>query len=559
MIPTTMDNPVEHFGLSKEQKEQLELLSKFHRENLLSDDDYEKQKQSIIDGTFKLDEDEPIHDAGDHLSSSDEEDNKEQKPTPSSSEQEQNHHQNGNGVPVSSEPQTTAPSETITTNNVETVPIHGTVESTTTVPPTTDTEKNGATPSTASVSSVVGNESQTVVAAVVNVEVEQKDFTNGTIGVVSKSLDLDILDTKPVEISMKYLENYGFEVGEDEEMTKLLKPLFEKQRDFNDKKINRQRNRWKEFIKKHNIGPNGFTTLEEYEQQRIFHFIEESNEFKKLVRKGIPMEYRAVMWYIISGANYQFLTHKDVFDKLKEKAQSIPVEEREKDKNFSCICKDVDRTFPTHPFYKDPHNQIALRNVLYLYSLHNPKVGYCQAMNFLAGIMLVVGMNVQQAFFTLDRIIDRYLPPDLYDSKMQGVYSESFVLQKLCLDRIPKLAQHLLAQDPNFFILLSPNWFLCIFLNTFPIETSLRIWDCFLHENYKILYRIAIAYLSLIEKDLMKSNDFQAIYTATKDHALKMFDCRHLIKKSFGIRNFSKKKILEYREMYRNQQKTEEQ
>lgn len=295
-------------GLSKEQKEQLELLAKFHNENLLSDEDYEKQKQSIIDGSFKLEEEEPVHEVGDNLSSSDEEDHKEpeaQKPTPSSSDQEQNH-QNG-VLASSSEPQTTTSETIIPTPNVETTPINGTndgVESSnpTTAPPTTTdaTEKNGTTPSTtASVSSVAGNESQTVIAAVVNVEVEQKDFTNGTIGVVSKSLDLDILETKPVEISMKYLENYGFEIGEDEEMTKVLKPLFEKQRDFNEKKINRQRNRWKEFIKKHNIGPNGFTTLEEYEQQRIFHFIEESNEFKKLVRKGIPMEYRAVMWYII--------------------------------------------------------------------------------------------------------------------------------------------------------------------------------------------------------------------------------------------------------------------
>ena len=236
---------------------------------------------------------------------------------------------------------------------------------------------------------------------------------------------------------------------------------------------------------------------------------------------------------------------------MREKASSVSEEEREKDKNFICICKDVDRTFPTHPFYKEQHNQIALRNVLYLYSLHNPKVGYCQAMNFLAGVMLVVGMNVQQAFFTLDRIIDRYLPPDLFDSKMEGVYSESFVLQKLCGDRIPKVERHLTNLDPNFFILLSPNWFLCIFLTTFPIETALRIWDCFLHEKYKIIYRIGIAYLSLIEKEILKGNDFQTIFTITKETAIKMFDCRHLIKKSFAIRNFSKKKILEYREMYK--------
>ena len=240
---------------------------------------------------------------------------------------------------------------------------------------------------------------------------------------------------------------------------------------------------------------------------------------------------------------------------MKEKAHAIPVEEREKDKNFVCICKDVDRTFPTHPFFKDPHNQIALRNVLYLYSLHNPKVGYCQSMNFLAGIMLVVGMNVMQAFFTLDRIIDRYMPPDLYDSSMEGVYSESFVLQHLCLDRIPKVTNHLVKLESNLFIMVSPNWFLCLYLTSFQVETVVRICDCFIHENYRILYRIGMTYLTLFEKELLKCNDFQAAFMLLKDSSQKIFDCRQLIKKSFGIRNFSKKKILSYRELYRTQNK----
>jgi len=169
--------------------------------------------------------------------------------------------------------------------------------------------------------------------------------------------------------------------------------------------------------------------------------------------------------------------------------------------------------------------------------------------------MLVVGMNVQQAFFTLDRIIDRYLPPDMFDASMNGVYSESFVLEKLCLDRIPKLTKYMTALDSNFFILFATSWFLCLYLNAFPVETSLRIWDCFIHEKYKILYRIGVAYLSLIEKDIYKApHDFHKVFEIVKETSLKMFDCRHLIKKSFSIRNFSKKKILEYRELYKAEQ-----
>ena len=136
----------------------------------------------------------------------------------------------------------------------------------------------------------------------VNVDVEQVDFvrkdSTGTIGIATKTLDLEIVEPKPVEISKNYRKNYGFDVSDDETQVEEMKKLFEQHKEFNAKKIESQRKRWQEFIQKHNIGSNGFSTLEDYEQQRVFHFIEESNDFKKLVRKGIPMEYRAVMWYI---------------------------------------------------------------------------------------------------------------------------------------------------------------------------------------------------------------------------------------------------------------------
>ena len=170
-----------------------------------------------------------------------------------------------------------------------------------------ETTNNAPSTSSSSVGDGVaaGNVGVTSAVAVaqIQVDVEQVDFvrkdSSGTIGIATKTLDLEIMEAKPVDVSKKYLENYGFDLSDDDGNVRDMKELFEKHKDFNAKKIESQRKRWQEFIQKHNIGAKGFTTLEEYEQQRIFHFIEESNDFKKLVRKGIPMEYRAVMWYII--------------------------------------------------------------------------------------------------------------------------------------------------------------------------------------------------------------------------------------------------------------------
>ena len=280
-------------GLTKEQKEQLDLLTKFHKESLLSDEDYEKQKQSIIDGSFMVaDENEPIY-----LLHMDHETDHEAKAQPSSDQGEANQK-----LPEDSNGKASTIHEEVKKEEVKSEPVD--VKQTDIkqeVKPEVTMTAEPTVVEPLSISSVSSGavEEPKVASSSVEVVKEKDNPPTKTIGVVNKNMDLDILDIKPVDVSVNYLENYGFEIADDEDQLKLLKPLFDSHKEFNETKISRQKNRWKEFIAKHKIGPNGFTTLEEYEQQRIFHFIEESNEFKKLVRKGIPMEYRAVMWYII--------------------------------------------------------------------------------------------------------------------------------------------------------------------------------------------------------------------------------------------------------------------
>ena len=63
------------------------------------------------------------------------------------------------------------------------------------------------------------------------------------------------------------------------------------------------------------------------------------------------------------------------------------------------IDKDLPRTFPGHPLL-DGIGRDALRRVLCAYALHNPAVGYCQGMNFLAALLLLL-MEVRLSYFNL--------------------------------------------------------------------------------------------------------------------------------------------------------------
>ena len=70
------------------------------------------------------------------------------------------------------------------------------------------------------------------------------------------------------------------------------------------------------------------------------------------------------------------------------------------------ILKDLGRSFPGVDIFRDPEGdgQQMLGRVLRVYSLYDPKMGYCQGLAFLVG-PLVMHMPEKQAFCVLARCV----------------------------------------------------------------------------------------------------------------------------------------------------------
>ena len=75
------------------------------------------------------------------------------------------------------------------------------------------------------------------------------------------------------------------------------------------------------------------------------------------------------------------------------------------------IEKDVHRTFGSVRGLRVPQQEAlqSLRNVLLAFAEHNPQVGYCQSMNFLAAVLLLV-VDEESAFWCLTAIVERLMP-----------------------------------------------------------------------------------------------------------------------------------------------------
>ncbi|GMP22817.1 hypothetical protein CsSME_00000659 [Camellia sinensis var. sinensis] len=137
-------------------------------------------------------------------------------------------------------------------------------------------------------------------------------------------------------------------------------------------------------------------------------------ELECLVRGGVPMALRGELWQAFVGVParrsekyYQDLLGAENNSSNSVEQQSLQSGKSSKGSNTCAVSvpekwkgqieKDLPRTFPGHPAL-DENGRNALRRLLTAYARHNPSVGYCQAMNFFAGLLLLL-MPEENAFW----------------------------------------------------------------------------------------------------------------------------------------------------------------
>uniref|UniRef100_UPI00358FA834 growth hormone-regulated TBC protein 1 n=1 Tax=Myxine glutinosa TaxID=7769 RepID=UPI00358FA834 len=232
--------------------------------------------------------------------------------------------------------------------------------------------------------------------------------------------------------------------------------------------------------------------------------IRRSLKVKRFSRKGIPSSLRSVVWLAVSGAQARLDANPNYFSSLQAAEKSSALHD--------VVSLDLDRTFPENVHFQsgaNPHLRTFLYNVLTAYGHHNPAVGYCQGMNFIAGYLLLVTKNEEQAFWLLDALISHILP-DFYTPAMVGLKTELNVLTELVKRKLPALVNHM-EKHSVAWVLVCSRWFLCLFVDVLPVETVFRLWDCLFYEGSKVMLRAALALMLHFRTALLESASFSAI------------------------------------------------
>ncbi|XP_042904368.1 TBC1 domain family member 10A [Parasteatoda tepidariorum] len=214
-----------------------------------------------------------------------------------------------------------------------------------------------------------------------------------------------------------------------------------------------------------------------------------TKKYKKVrerCRKGIPPALRARAWQYLSGAKFLLNHYRHKFTEL-DGSEGDP-------RCVEDIKKDLHRQFPSHEIFVNSqgHGQADLYRILKAYSLFNPLVGYCQAQAPIAAALLM-HMPAEHAFWCLVAICDKYLP-GYYSPGLEAIQIDGDILFGLLKKVAPSIHKHLKKQriEP---ILYMTEWFMCAFSRTLPWSTVLRVWDMFLCEGIKVLFKVALVIL----------------------------------------------------------------
>ncbi|KAF6729205.1 TBC1 domain family member 2A [Oryzias melastigma] len=269
-----------------------------------------------------------------------------------------------------------------------------------------------------------------------------------------------------------------------------------------------------------------------------------SPELKTLLRGGVPREYRPRVWRWMVRARTRTIWehHPQLYEQLCEKSRTFPHPATRQ------IQLDLHRTLTTNQHFSSPSSPALqeLRRILLSFSWHNPTVGYCQGLNRLAAIALLVLQDEEDAFWCLVAVVETIMPQDYYTKNLMASQADQRVLKDFLAEKLPRLAAHFDKHNIDV-TLITFNWFLVAFVESLPSDILLPLWDAFLYEGTKVIFRYALALFKYKEDDILKINDGVEIYQYLRFFTKTISDSRRLTSIAFGDMNPFPRRLLRNR------------
>ena len=241
----------------------------------------------------------------------------------------------------------------------------------------------------------------------------------------------------------------------------------------------------------------------------------------------------------------------NISSKIYKNILSLGNDSKEKNTSYSHvleeIMRDINRTFYTEKF-KNGNGKKMLINILSALAFIRPEIGYCQGMNFIAGALIELIEEEEKIFWIFLSFIDNIDLNLLFLKNMPDYSIRVYQLNYYIKQYFPKLYNHFNKNQINPDIIFS-KWILTIFANYLPFNKLYKIWDLFIIDKWKAIFRISMILLGLMYDKIinLELNEFCQYFKSEeiKQKITYKYICEHY--RDFKITN---KKLTELKELF---------
>jgi len=237
---------------------------------------------------------------------------------------------------------------------------------------------------------------------------------------------------------------------------------------------------------------------------------------------NVTLDVRKEIWEQLFNVRNCNVDYEAFIDLLKEGVLSKQIED--------VINLDVQRSFVGHKYV----NPTSVKNILRAYALYNKDVEYCQGMNFIVGFLLFIFKDESLTFKVLLLTIQKFNMEGVLSKDIPLVRKFFFQLDRLYFLHYPELTKYLKSEgiSSNFY---ASTWFITLFTNTFlysksstPPETLFTIWDNFLTNGWKAIFKVGLFILHQLHDKLFDMK-FDGIMTS-------LTKCQILIEETVNVK-----------------------
>ncbi|CAE8732091.1 unnamed protein product, partial [Polarella glacialis] len=254
---------------------------------------------------------------------------------------------------------------------------------------------------------------------------------------------------------------------------------------------------------------------------------------KALLRKGVPPEHRGEVWWSVLGCQQQHVpgAYQQYLDQVLNPKTCEEIE------------RDLLRTFPNHRKFRCAAGRGELRNVLRAFANHSPRILYCQGLNFITGLLLVVFQSEERAFWALVCAVERLGVEGYYSEGMTLLRADMQVLGTFLERKCPKVAQEFKKHQVELLSICS-EWYITWFAKSLPFYSVLRVWDTLFFEGFKVLFRVAMGVFKRAETEVLQCGSFDSVMQRAKQWPRCMVEHNELLKASFVSLPLKRRELL---------------